>query len=191
MTRLPDIVENGDAEIVPVFAEIAASRGFVSQALRSLGHAPEALLHFARLGEYIKYRSALTNRDRELAIVCAGRSISYEWEHHAPLAKQEGITAAELDAIKKGEVPATLTAPQQHLVRLILELFTVGELSRKTFRAATEHWSPQQITDVLFTATYYNALGTMATALGVELESDDVLELEQAWQRKLLGGTPV
>ena len=116
-TRLPPVDEH-DPEVASVFEEIRSSRGFVSNALRSLAHSPGALKHFARVGEYVKYRSDLTERVRELTILCAARGVPYEWEHHRPLALQAGIPEAAVEDIGHGRDPASLSPPSreaQHL----------------------------------------------------------------------------
>jgi len=183
MSRLPTVSDT-DANAAEVFSEIKAERGYVSNALRSLAHSPEALRHFARLGAHIKYRSALTERQRELVIICAAKEFEYEWKHHAPLALQAGVTPDQLDEIKEGRIPASLPAAEQALVRLVLEMFQPGSAGEETFRRLEAHWSAQQITDLVFSATYYHALGLIATALGVQMESHDVLQGEQAWQKE-------
>ena len=73
MPRLPPVTEKSSPAVAEVFAEIAATRGFVSNALAAVGHAPEGLRHLARLGAYTKYQTDLPERLRELSILCAAR----------------------------------------------------------------------------------------------------------------------
>ena len=47
--------------------------------MRSLGHAPGGLKHFARVGEYVKYRTDLPERLRELTILTSAREVPYAW----------------------------------------------------------------------------------------------------------------
>ena len=57
MPRLPPVTEKSAPAVAEVFAEITATRGFVSNALAAVGHAPEGLRHLARLGAYTKYQT--------------------------------------------------------------------------------------------------------------------------------------
>ena len=180
--RLPPPDETKDAAFAEAFAEIKATRGFVSNALRSLGHAPEGLKHFARVGEYVKYRTDLPERLRELTILTSARGVPYAWSHHEALAVQSGIAKAAVDDIGAGRVPASLPANEQAIVRFVFELMDL-KVSDATFAAMREHFSPRQVTDVAFSATYYSALGRMVLAFGVDLEPHAVLQVERDWQK--------
>jgi 4-carboxymuconolactone decarboxylase len=184
MARLPTVNASDNPEAAQAFAEIKATRGYVSNALRSLGHSPVALLHFARVGQYVKYESKLSERLRELAIVCAARGIPYEWTHHVPLALQAGIPREALDDIDAQRDPSSLAAGERAIAAFVRELFTPASVAQGTFDEMRRHWSPAEISDVVFTAVYYRALATAAMALGVELEGDDVLASERDWQRQ-------
>ncbi len=69
MSRLPPVNETASPDAAAVFAQIEQSRGSVSNVLRSFGHAPEGLRAFAAYGEYVRYRTGLDARLRELVIL--------------------------------------------------------------------------------------------------------------------------
>src|SRR5476651_1893995 len=100
--RLPAIDESTSPEASAVFAEIRKTRGNVSHVLRSLGHAPQGLSAFAAYGEYVRYRTTLSGRVRELTILALARGNQYAWTHHAPFALKEGVTQLELDQLNAG-----------------------------------------------------------------------------------------
>lgn len=183
MPRLPPVTEKSSPAVAEVFAEIAGTRGFVSNALASVGHAPEGLRHLARLGAYTKYQTDLPERLRELTILCAARGVAYAWTHHTALAVQAGIPPAAVDDIGAGRAPAALPAAEQAIARYVRELFAAESVSDAAFTEAARHFTPRQITDISLTATYYRALGTLVMAFGVEMEAPDVMKLEQAWQK--------
>jgi 4-carboxymuconolactone decarboxylase len=183
MSRLPPVSEKASPAVAEVFGEIAATRGFVSNALSSVGHAPEGLRHLARLGAYAKYQTDLPERLRELCILCAARGVAYAWTHHMSLAMQAGIAQEAVDAIGAGRAPATLPPSEQAIARYIQELFSAQSVSDGAFAELARHFTPRQITDISLTATYYRALGTMVMAFGVEMESPAVLKIEKDWQK--------
>jgi 4-carboxymuconolactone decarboxylase len=182
MSRLPAPDPKNDAELAEVFGEIKASRGFVSNALTSLGHAPSGLKHLARWGEYVKYRTDLPERLRELCILTSARGVPYAWSHHEALAVQTGIAKEAVDDIGKGRVPSALPGNEQAIVRFIFELMEL-KVSDATFAAIRKHFSPRQVTDIAMSATYYSALGRMILAFGVNLENPEVLQVERDWQK--------
>lgn len=187
MSRLPPVTEKSSPEVAAVFAEIKATRGFVSNALSAVGHAPEGLKHLARLGAYTKYQTDLPERLRELSILCAARGVSYAWTHHSALAVQAGIPQSAVDDIGAGRVPSALPPAEQAIARYIREAFSPESASGDTFAELARHFTPRQITDISLTSTYYRALGTMVMAFGVEMESSAVMDIEKNWQKQKAG----
>lgn len=187
MSRLPPVNEKSSPAIAEVFGEIMATRGFVSNALSSIGHAPEGLRHLARLGAYTKYQTDLPERLRELCILCAARGVAYAWSHHSALAMQAGIPQAAVDDIGEGRVPASLPPQEQAIASFILEAFSAQSVGAATFTELARHFTPRQITDIALSATYYLALGTMVRAFGVQMETPAVLQVEKDWQKKKAG----
>lgn len=183
MARLhPADDEGNNADLATAYAEIKATRGFVSNALRTLGHAPGGLLHFARVGEYVKYRTDLPERLRELTILTSARGVAYAWAHHQPLAVQAGIDARAVERIGAGEVPTSLPENEQAIVAFVMALGDL-KVSDRIMDAMKAHFSPRQIVDIAMSATYYGALGRMVVALGVDLDDPDALQTERDWQK--------
>lgn len=181
--RLPKLDETKGGDYGKVFAHIKQSRGYVSNAFRGLGHAPEGMLRYAEVGRYVKYETDLPERLRELAILCAARGVSYAWTHHAALAVQSGIPQSAVDDIDAGRTPEALNMAERAIVRFIHEMFEPGSVSGETFAEIASHFSPRQVTDVAMSAAYYKAFGAMAMAMGVQLETPEVLQVERDFQK--------
>lgn len=183
MYRFPPPQPEQDPALAEVHAEITATRGFVSNALGGIGHAPEGLKHLARLGAYVKYQTDLPERMREFTILCSARGVPYAWQHHGVLALQAGIPQSAIDDVGAGRIPATLPPSEQAIARYVSELFAPPYVSDATQVEMAKYYTPRQITDVALSATYYRALGTMVMAFRVEMESEEVLGKEKAWQK--------
>jgi len=184
MSRLPPADEKNDPELAAVFAELRASRGWVSNALCSMGHAPEALRRFASLGDYVRYHTRLPDRMREIVIITTGRGTPYAVGHHAPLGLQAGLTKAEIDSLLAGTVPPTFGDADAVVVRYVLEFTSGKPVTDGTFQALRAVMSPREITDVTMTSVYFVTLAMVITTMGVELESEEHLYAERDWQRK-------
>jgi 4-carboxymuconolactone decarboxylase len=180
--RLPIADEMTVAGLAEVYAEIEASRGFVSNAMRVLGHAPEGLRRYAAVGRYVKYETDLPERLRELSILCAARGVAYAWTHHAALAVQAGIPPSAVEGIGAGGVPGALPEAERAIVRFVAEMFGSG-VADATVAELARHFTPRQITDIAMSAAYYRAFGAMAAAFGAEIEPAQVLQLERDWQK--------
>lgn len=176
-----------NAELKKVYDEIAASRGWVSNAMKSLSNAPEGLRRFAHFGDYVRYRTDLTERVRELVIVTIGHKVKYAATHHAGLAIQAGIPKEAVDQILAGKVPPTLPEVERLVVRYVLEFSSADSISDATFAEMRRHFDERQVTDVTLLAAYYLAYGTMIKGLRVQLEPKDKLDIEMRWQKEQAG----
>jgi 4-carboxymuconolactone decarboxylase len=174
MARLPLADPDKDPRLAPVYAHIERTRGAVSNVLKSFSHAPEGLERFAALGEYVRYRNELPPRARELAILTLARGNEYAWTHHVTPALKAGITQSELDAYDNGALAPTLSAAERAAVAFAQEFTNAGRVSDIAFRAAREHFSERQVTDLVLLCGYFVALAFSVNALQVDLESDRV-----------------
>jgi alkylhydroperoxidase family enzyme len=187
MAVLPEGDPAKTPELQNVYDEITASRGWISNAMRSLSNAPEGLRRFAHFGDYVRYRTDLTERLRELAIVTIGHKVKYAASHHAGLAVQAGIPREAVDEILEGGVPAGLPENERLAVRYVLEFASSDSVSDATFAEMRKHFSERAITDLTLVAAYYLAYGTMIKCMRVELESKDKLDVEMRWQKAQAG----
>jgi hypothetical protein len=183
MSRIKPADPETTPELQPVFDEIARSRGWVSNAMKSLSHAPEGLRRFAHFGDYVRYHTDLTERVRELVIVTIGRAVAYAATHHGGLAIQAGIPKEAVDDILADRVPASLPADEQAVVRYVMEFGAGASVNDLTFAQLRKHFSDRAATDITLLAAYYLAYGTMIKTLQVPLESSDKLDVEMRWQK--------
>src|SRR5436305_7928944 len=90
---------------------VAGPRGGVIGPFVPLLRSPELMEHAQRLGEYLRYRSALGTRLTELAILIVARHWSQpvEWAIHAPTAAGAGLAAPLIAAIRLDREPPALS----------------------------------------------------------------------------------
>ena len=186
MARLPDVDLTASPETAKVFERVAASRGWVSNLMRSLAHAPEGLARYSALGHYVRYGSELTEVQRELAIVATVRGVDYGWVHHSGLARQIGVTEAQLDDIRQGRAPADLGPAERALCDYVFALTALRGVPDGALESLREHFTPRQIVDIALIGAYYMAAGTLILGLGVRIEPPDVLQIELDWQKKTM-----
>jgi hypothetical protein len=184
MAVLSQVDPDKNPELKKVYEEIAASRGWISNAMQSLANAPEGLRRFAHFGDYVRYHTQLNERVRELVIVTVGQKVRYAATHHGGLAVQAGIPQSAVDEILAGKVPAALPDNERIVVRYVLEFVSPDSASDATFAELRKHYDERSITDITLLAAYYLAYGTMIKGLRVELESNDKLDIEKRWQKE-------
>ena len=106
-----------------------------------MAHSPELSGHVQRLGEYLRYRSAIGVRLTELAILVTAKHYAQpvEWAIHAPIAEREGLAAATVSAIERGERPATMADDEALVHDFCVELLQGrGQVADARCRSAAD-----------------------------------------------------
>jgi 4-carboxymuconolactone decarboxylase len=121
---------------------------------------PELMTRVSALGEYLRFRSALPPKLRELAIVitAAHWRQQFEWEMHAPIALDAGIPREVLDAIWKGEAPGDLDHEQQALHDLCIAVHRDRTVFRALHDRAIAALGEQGTLDAIAICGYYALL---------------------------------
>ena len=91
-------------------AVIDGPRGALYGPFVPLLRSPELMGCAQRMGEYLRYRSAIGTRLSELAILVTARhwNQQVEWAIHAPIARDAGIAQTTIDAIAERRMPPAL-----------------------------------------------------------------------------------
>ncbi len=144
-------------------------------ALSTLVRHPDLTKAFLGFNVYLLFRSSLPARLREVAIlrIAHRRHCAYEWEHHVEMAKAEGLSDADIDAIRQ---PVELGEAGNEIDRLAIvaadELDETSNLTDQTWAALGEHLSDRQRMDFVFTVGAYGMLAMAFNTFGVQLEKE-------------------
>lgn len=137
MARLP----MPDRDALPpkgraLYDRLAAKRGRIDGMYRALLNHPTLAEHVSDLGTYFRFGSAvLPPALRECVILWSARSCraAYEWVKHEPVARQAGLEAAVIEAVRRGERPAGLSpvyAAALDAAKATLELKSVPQAAQ-------------------------------------------------------------
>jgi len=152
---------------------LSAMRGAdTNNALSTFAHHPALAKAFLKFNVHLLMSSTLPPRIRELAIlrVAHRRGCAYEWSHHVSMAKDEGITDDQIDAVKKGEAADPF---DRAVITAVDELEEYSQMSDQTWAALGERLNDQQRMDFIFTVGCYALLAMAFNTFGVELENAD------------------
>jgi len=123
------------------------------------------------LSEYIRTKSTLSPRVREMLILRIGwrcRS-AYEWAAHSPAGRRAGLTDEQIRMLARpgydGWSPADAA-----LVRAADELFDDDAISDATWAALDGQFDDKQLLDVLITTGGYRMVSMVLNTLGVPAE---------------------
>jgi 4-carboxymuconolactone decarboxylase len=121
---------------------------------------PELMGYAQRLGEYLRYRSAIGVRLSELAILVTAREWDQqvEWAIHAPIAQQVGIPPDVVKAIARRERPATMLVDESVVHDFCIELHRNKRVSDRTYDDALALFGEQGVVDLMGVNGYYTFL---------------------------------
>lgn len=166
--RLPPIAENllTPRQRAAAAALAATRRGALRGPFVPLLYSPELLDRAQRLGEYLRYDSALPDRLREFAILIAARhwSQAYEWHVHAPLAERAGLDRQLIDALAACRRPDRMSAAEAAVYDFCVGLHRDHTISDPTYAAALAVLAEHGIVDLCGICGYYSMLAMVMNA---------------------------
>lgn len=112
------------------------------------------------LGSAVRYRSELTTRIREMAIlaVAAHWGSTFEWDSHEAVGRAAGLGDAELEALRAGDVP-DLDDPRERLaVTVAQQSAATGNVTDELYREATEALGSRAVFELTTLVGYYALL---------------------------------
>jgi 4-carboxymuconolactone decarboxylase len=150
---------------------INGPRGALISPFVPLLRSPELMGHAQRMGEYLRYRSAIGLRLSELAILVTARQWSQqvEWAIHAPIAQREGVSAETIQAIAEGRRPSNMRADEAVVHDFCIELHRNRSVSDATWNAALQSFGEQGAVDLVGVAGYYTFLSMVMNAARTEV----------------------
>jgi 4-carboxymuconolactone decarboxylase len=139
---------------------------------RTLAHHPDLLRAWTGFASYMIGASTLPARHREMAMLRIGWlcQSDYEFGQHARIAREVGMTDAEILAITVGANDPAWSEFERHLLTGVDELHQDAFVSDATWLALSKDYSVHQLMDFVFTVGQYNLVSMALNSLGVERE---------------------
>jgi 4-carboxymuconolactone decarboxylase len=166
--RLPPIPREQwtDAQRRVAEAMIAGPRGAVLAPFVPLLRSPELADHVQRLGEHLRYRSAIGTRLTELAILVTSSEWQQpvEWTIHAPIAEREGIARATIDALARRERPSAMADDEAAVYDVCIELHRQRHVGDATWARAVALFGEHGVMDLIGLNGYYALLAMVMNA---------------------------
>jgi 4-carboxymuconolactone decarboxylase len=146
------------AQKVMVNDLFAGSRTSMNGPFNVLLRSPEMGNASQKLGDYLRFHTAVPQRLNEMAILMTARwwSAQYEWTAHRALALTAGLNASVIDDIQAGRRPAGMKADEATVFDFCTELREHRRVSDATFKAATSLLGEQGVVDLVGVMGYYD-----------------------------------
>ncbi len=168
--RLPPIPpeQMTPAQRTAAQAIIDGPRGALYGPFVPLIRSPELMDCAQRMGEYLRYRSAIGVRLSELAILVTAREWDQqvEWAIHAPIAESVGIPAQVIAAIARRERPAAMLVDEAVVYDFCVELHRTKRVPDRVYADALALFGEQGVVDLMGVNGYYTFLAMVMNTAG-------------------------
>jgi 4-carboxymuconolactone decarboxylase len=138
----------------------AGPRGGVRGPFVALLRSPELMSRMQKVGEYLRYQSALEPRLAEFAMLIVARhwTQQFEWAVHHPLALDAGIARAALDALAEGRRPRPLREDEEAMFDFCDELLRTHGASDATYESALRLLGERGLIDLMGLLGYFTSV---------------------------------
>lgn len=174
MARVPLITTKAElpAEHHAAFDLIRESRGRVAGPFAVLLHSPEVAKRIGQLGAYIRFESALSDEQRELAILATARAMDcrYEWAAHLPLARKAGVRGEAIAAIRDKRAPAGLEVAEAEIVSYVTAVLAAHRVDEAVYAVMGARFGTRALVELTATAGYYAMIACALNAFDVQPE---------------------
>jgi 4-carboxymuconolactone decarboxylase len=172
MSRIPELKrEELSKEQLRIYDAIVSSRGSIAGPFRVWLHSPELADRAQRVGEFVRYQTALPPRLSELAILVGARfwDCQVEWSIHETFALKGGLSQSVIDAVRARQTPDFQNADEKAVYEFANEVLKNHFVQDSTFDAALHHLGKQGIVELTALIGYYALVAMTLNIFQVEL----------------------
>jgi AhpD family alkylhydroperoxidase len=175
VTASPRIPPLAQAELDPATSELLHScvqdETADNNIYRTIVRHPRVFKRWTGFGAVLLY-GWIPERDRELVVLRTALNCDceYEWEHHKELARQRGVSAEEVEAVRKGPDWPGWSAWDATLLRAADELHYDSRLGDATWAALAERYDNRLLIELPFLVGNYHAVAFAVNSLGIQYE---------------------
>lgn len=160
--RMPplELAQMNDAQRKAAEELIAGPRKGVKGPFIPLLRSPELLNRMQKVGEYLRFQSALGTRINEFVTLIVARAWTqeFEWFVHLPLAAKAGTAEQTLAALAEGRRPPAMAADEEVAYDFTTELLAHHGVCDATYARAVASFGEQGVMDVVGLIGYFTAI---------------------------------
>ena len=160
----------------PAAGTAAAAVANLPEIVRTMLRHPDLFVRQADIGIQLLSEGALTQRDRELAILRIGWlcQAPYEWGEHVLVAKRVGITSEQIERITLGSAAPGWSEHEQAIVRAAEELFEDAMISDATWATLAKRLDERQLIELPIVIGQYQAVAYYQNSLRLRLHNGNL-----------------
>lgn len=168
MAHLP-YADLNTPEAQPLVQRIVAERGSVLHLYQMLLHSPPLAEGWLGYLTAVRQRLSLAGDLRELVIMRVAQlnGAPYEAQQHEPIALQEGVTQAQLDALSAWEASTAFDERARAALALCDTMTRHVQVPKATLDAVRQHLGERQTVELAATVAAYNMVSRFLEALHI------------------------
>jgi len=158
--RLYDAITQGPRARGPQLFALTDASGGLEGPFNALLLSPDVGTALQELGSTIRYKTALSDRAREIAILelAAIRRSDFEWFAHERIGRSAGLSDDELSAIRRGKKAPSLDGSEALVRKVVRALLGDRDLKRATFDEAHTVLGARALMDLISLVGYYDGI---------------------------------
>ena len=158
-----EAIAGGPRAAGPRLFAITDSEGRLEGPFNAMVLAPSVGMALQDLGAAIRYRTALSDRVREVAILvlASHRRSDFEAYAHEAVGRAVGLTDHELMELRAGRAASTLSSDEQLAHRVCTLLFAKRALPDEVYREAVDALGTDALLEIVTLIGYYDTLDLM------------------------------
>lgn len=178
MARLPNLTDREQVpeELREVYDRVAGQRqGAVSGPYGVLLHSPELAERAAALSNYLRWNSALSAWQTEVAVLATARELdaAVMWAGHVRLGHDADVSDETIEVIgRRGELGELAGDEEREIVGFVRELSRWNRVQQQTFDALRRRLGDRGIVDLTGLVGYYRFVGSVLNTFEIEPAAD-------------------
>ena len=168
MARLPYLEAD---QIAPEYRDMLSRN---TNLHKLLVNSPDMARAFSGLGGYIRNKSTLDPRLRELAILQVGwmEKSEYEFTHHVKIGKEFGVTDADIEGLiaETAGKPSNLDPLTRIVLKGAREMVRNLAMSEATFAEIKKSLSDEHMVDLVLTIAFYCGVVRVLATMQIDNE---------------------
>jgi 4-carboxymuconolactone decarboxylase len=141
-----------------VAAEIASGpRGHATGLMGLWLHSPELASRMQKVGEFLRFRGSLPERDREMCILLIAREwrCYHEWIIHEPIARSNGLAPEIINAIRDLRRPKFPESQGEAIYDYVYQMLREHSVSQRAFDKVRGEFGPHGVIELAALIGHY------------------------------------
>jgi 4-carboxymuconolactone decarboxylase len=131
----------------------------------------KAAPHLVALNQYLRFKSGISPRIREIAILTTAREMDsqFEWAAHEPEARSVGVPVNVVEAIKHRRVTTGLDDADATVIELGRQIWRTHKVTSELFAHAKGLFGPHMLIDIVLLMGNYATTAALLATVDMQL----------------------